>query len=78
MCARRRSEPSVSSSDSFLLLDNDKAGRQASETLQAAFGESAVRIALPGVKDVADLATTPNGRSVLLGAMEQWQLPAAA
>ena len=54
----------------YLALDNDEAGQNAAETLAQAMGGRAVVVSPPGVKDVAELATVPDGlrifaRSVL-------------
>ena len=51
----------------FLAFDNDDAGREATERLQTLLGRRAAAVTLPqGVGDVAELATRPHGRSVLL------------
>ncbi len=46
----------------YLVLDADEAGREATLALRQALGERAVPVALPGVKDVAELALRPDGR----------------
>jgi DNA primase catalytic core len=50
----------------FLALDNDDAGRAATERLLAALGERAVARRLPEVKDVAELALQQNGRDTFV------------
>jgi DNA primase len=60
-----------------LLLDNDQPGQDAAERLSAAFGDRVIVLHLPGVKDVAELATRPDGRRVLDASLRTWQ-PAAA
>ncbi len=51
----------------FLAFDSDDAGREAAERLAALLGRRAAVVALPeGAGDVADLATRPRGRSLLL------------
>jgi len=63
----------------YLALDADVAGRAAAATLAGALGQSARLVAIPdGAKDVADLATRPDGRAVLLRALRQAAVPAAA
>ena len=59
----------------YLTLDQDDAGKNATERLENQLGSRAVRIELPpGVKDVAELATAPNGeeqfRLAILRAVE--------
>ena len=51
-----------------LLLDNDEAGRAATAELARTLGQRAVPVALPGAKDVAELAARPGGRA-LFGAV---------
>lgn len=46
----------------YLALDNDEAGQAATALLAHALGSRAVPLALPGVKDVADLTLRPGGR----------------
>lgn len=63
----------------YLVLDNDGAGREASAALQEAFGERARTVALPGVKDVGDLAVLRDGRRRFHAALrEATTLPPAA
>lgn len=66
----------------YLALDNDEAGRAAAGQLAEAFGERAVSVRLPGVKDVAELGQQPNGRAQFLSAVGSavgsWPLMAAA
>ncbi len=51
----------------FLAFDNDDAGREATERLQTLLGRRTAAVTLPqGVGDVAELATRPHGRTVLL------------
>ena len=45
----------------YLTLDNDEAGRAAAETLAQVIGRRAVIVSPPRVKDVAELATVPDG-----------------
>jgi DNA primase len=62
----------------FLALDQDGAGRAATETLARALGAAAVPVVLPGVADPAELALVPNGRALLLRAAGRARLAAAA
>jgi DNA primase len=62
----------------YLLLDNDEAGRDAAVTLVSILGSRAVTVRLPGVKDVADLATVPKGREIFSRAIGQSNLARAA
>jgi len=48
----------------YLALDNDEAGQAAAETLAQAMGGRAVVVSPPGVKDVAELATVPDGLQI--------------
>ena len=49
----------------FLAFDNDEAGREAAARLGGLLGPRAATVALPaGVSDVAELATSSNGRAV--------------
>ena len=51
----------------FLAFDNDDAGHEATERLLTLLGRRAAAVALPtGVGDVAELATSPQGRSAFL------------
>jgi DNA primase len=59
-----------------VLLDGDEPGREAAERLRDALGEGAVLVDLPGVKDVADLATRPDGREILERALRPRRLAA--
>jgi DNA primase len=54
----------------YLALDNDPAGREATARLISHLGPRAIPIALPEVKDVAELAVHPNGRETLLSALD--------
>jgi DNA primase len=47
----------------YLVLDNDAAGRTATCALLERFADRAIPVTLDGVKDVADLAVQPDGRS---------------
>jgi DNA primase len=62
----------------FLALDNDKAGQTAAETLASTLGSRAVIVNLPGAKDVAELATTPEGRAIFSRATSRDSLARAA
>ncbi len=50
----------------YLALDNDDAGRKATDTLMAALDRRPVPVQLEGVKDVADMAPQPDGRDHFL------------
>jgi DNA primase len=55
---------------SYLVLDNDDAGLEAVLKLTQDLGSTAVPVVLPdGIKDVAELATCPDGRSVFAAAL---------
>lgn len=54
----------------YLLLDSDDAGRAATAELARTLGQRAMPVALPGAKDVAELAARPEGRA-LFGAAVQ-------
>jgi DNA primase len=54
----------------YLALDNDPAGREATAHLIDHLGPRAIPVALPEVKDVAELALHRNGRETLLGALD--------
>ena len=55
---------------SYLILDNDDAGLEAVLRLVQELGSAAVPVALPdGIKDVAELAPRPDGRSVFAAAL---------
>lgn len=60
----------------YVALDNDPAGQEAMRHLIDQLGPRAIPIAVPNAKDVAELATRPDGRDTLLGARES--LPLAA
>ncbi len=62
----------------YLALDNDEAGRAATERLMAALGTRAVARTLSDVKDVADLALRPNGRDTFVRIAEREELVMAA
>ncbi len=51
----------------YLALDSDEAGRAAAARLIEDLGNRAIRIELPGVKDVAELAIRSDGRKAFLG-----------
>ena len=56
----------------FLAFDQDDAGREATAALAGLLGRSAAVVELPeGVADVAELATHPDGRRVLLRLLER-------
>ena len=55
---------------SYLVLDNDDAGLEATLKLVQELGNAAVPVALPdGIKDVAELAPRPDGQSVFAAAL---------
>jgi DNA primase len=54
----------------YVALDNDDAGRVATDALTEALGARAVAVRLGGVKDVADLAPRSDGRTVLEAAVQ--------
>lgn len=55
---------------SYLVLDNDDAGLEATLKLTQELGSAAVPVALPdGIKDVAELAARPDGQSVFAAAL---------
>jgi DNA primase len=55
---------------SYLVLDTDDAGVEATLTLQESIGPTAVAVALPeDVKDPAELASRPDGRAVFAAAL---------
>lgn len=59
----------------FLTLDNDDAGRGATAALRDALGPRALPVTLPGVKDVGELATRPDGRALFHNACAAaWRL----
>lgn len=63
----------------YLTLDADAPGQQATAVLERSLGERARSVAIPGgAKDVADLATQPDGRAAFLQALRSAELPAAA
>ena len=62
----------------YLALNSDEAGREAAQLLVDTFGQRAVRVELPGVKDISELAPLPDGRERFLRALNQWQARAAA
>ena len=55
----------------YLVLDTDEAGRKASGELAQVLGSRATEVILPGVKDLADLALRPDGRSIFARALDQ-------
>ena len=56
----------------FLAFDNDDAGREATERLQALLGRRAAAVTLPqGVADVAELAIHPQGRAAFIRLLAQ-------
>ena len=55
---------------SYLVLDTDDAGVEATLSLQESIGPTAVAVALPeDVKDPAELASRPDGRAVFAEAL---------
>ena len=62
----------------YLALDNDEAGRAATEKLMQALGERALPMTPPGVKDVAELAPDPEGRASFIRFVERQELGLAA
>ena len=62
----------------YLALDNDEAGRAATEKLMQALGERALPMTPPGVKDVAELAPDPEGRATFARFAERQELGLAA
>jgi DNA primase len=49
----------------YLILDDDTAGREATEQLTGALGRRVIPVQLPpGVNDPADLAPHPNGEAL--------------
>ncbi len=54
----------------YLLLDNDEAGQAAAEGLAQVLQGRGVTMTLPGVKDVAELATRGDGRRILARALQ--------
>ena len=59
----------------YLALDADDAGRAGAAVLREALGPRAVPVALPGVKDVAELALLPEGRAVFVDALRRRRAP---
>ena len=55
----------------YLVLDADEAGREATTRLADALGSRATPVALPHVKDVADLGRRPDGATVFRRAVER-------
>jgi DNA primase len=67
-CPRADAVASLTRFDrAYLTLDEDAAGRAATEALVGALGDRAVAVPLPGVGDVGELAAVPGGRAALLG-----------
>jgi DNA primase len=62
----------------YLALNSDHAGREAAELLLDTFGDRAIPVELPGVKDVSELAPLPDGRARFLRALNPWPVRAAA
>jgi DNA primase len=62
----------------FLVMDDDEPGRAAAETIEEALAPRAVRLVVPGVIDVDELAPRPDGRARFARAAELLTLPAAA
>lgn len=61
-----------------LLLDNDEAGQAAAADLAESLGSKAVVVSLPGVKDVAELGSVPEGRRIFARAIGQSALAQVA
>lgn len=55
----------------YLVMDTDEAGREATARLAGALGSRATPVALPHVKDVADLGRRPDGAAVFRRAVER-------
>ena len=62
----------------YLALDNDEAGRAATEKLRQGLGDRAVPMTPPDVKDVAELAALPQGRAAFARFVERQGLGLAA
>jgi DNA primase len=62
----------------YLALDEDEPGRAGAADLRRALGPSAVAVSLAGVKDVAELATRPDGPSLFGRAILEAALAPAA
>jgi len=62
-----------------LVLDSDEAGQRASDALEQRLAPRAIHVLLPqGVKDVAELATRPDGRALFVSAVRRALAPSAA
>jgi len=55
----------------YLALDADQAGQTAAAELARTLGERAVQVVLPGVKDVGELAMSPDGQGIFAHALRQ-------
>ena len=56
----------------YLILDNDKAGRDATEQLVMAFGDRAIPVKFPsGANDPADLAPLADGEALFRAALRE-------
>jgi len=62
----------------YVVFDSDEAGRLAVEELVRGIGERAASITLQGVKDVAELATLPDGSSRFGWVLRQAEIAQAA
>lgn len=62
----------------YLALDGDEAGRVAAAGLMQALGGRATMVALPEVKDVAELAPSRDGRGIFARAVRESELALAA
>lgn len=62
----------------YLVLDSDPAGQEATERLLSALSPRAVSVTLAGVKDVAELATRPDGAIRFSRAIAEAAQPIAA
>jgi len=61
-----------------IVLDGDDAGRAAAKGLARTLGNRAVVVSLPNAKDVAELATVPDGRKAFSQALGKYELERAA
>jgi DNA primase len=61
----------------YLALDDDDAGRAGAAAIRKALGPRATLVALPGVKDVSDLAPRPDGPAVFAAALRRIERPPA-
>jgi DNA primase len=59
----------------YLVLDSDEPGQAATADLVQQLGDRALPVALPGVKDVAELAERPGGQSMFTRLIAQLDYP---